>query len=197
MDNREMSSVKKPFPYVSVFLALCTLASSLTVATVVNGSPWSVVRILELRNYGAVDNADLANGEWWRLLTAQFVHVKHAHMLFNVATLFLLGVCVERAAGSLRLALMWLLSGVAGTYASIYSVPPPYDIGSGASQAICGLAGAAIVVVRRNPARPWWLSIVLVVTLAVTAALDLVSSYTLKAGHVVGLLVGLLLALVL
>jgi rhomboid protease GluP len=91
--------------------------------------------------------------------------------------------------------LFWLLSGVAGTYASIYSVPPPYDIGSGASQAIMGLAGAAIVVIRRDPAHPRWLRGVLMVTLGIAAALDLVSSYTLKAGHVVGFLVGLLLAI--
>jgi rhomboid protease GluP len=187
--------VKKAFPLISIVLAVGTLAVSLTVATVVNGSPWSSVRILELRNYGGVDNAHLANGEWWHLLTAQFVHVKPAHMLFNVVTLFLLSVCVERAAGSFRLALLWLFSGLAGTYASIHSVPPPYDVGSGASQAIMGVGGAAIVVIRRNLAHPPWFKSALVVSLGFTAGLDLFFSASLKPGHVVGFLVGLVIAI--
>jgi rhomboid protease GluP len=186
--------VKKAFPFVSLILAMSTLAASFTVATVVKGSPWSVVRILELRNYGGVDNAHLANGEWWRLLTSQFVHVKPAHMLLNVIMLFLLALCVERAAGALRLTLLWLLSGIAGTYASIHSVPPPYDIGSGASQAIMGVAGAAVVVVWRNLSYPQWLKIALVVSLGITAALDLVFSARLKPGHIVGFLVGFIFA---
>src|SRR5712691_2943819 len=94
-----LRSMKKAFPVVSIFLALSTLGASLTVATIVNGSPWRVVRILELRKYGGVDNAELVRCEWWRLLTAQFVHVRPAHMLFNVISLLLLAIAVERAAG--------------------------------------------------------------------------------------------------
>jgi rhomboid protease GluP len=82
---------------VSIFLALGTLIASCTVAIMVHGSPWSTVRILELRNYGGVDNGQLASGEWWRLLTAQFVHVRQAHMLFNVATFFFLALEPMRA----------------------------------------------------------------------------------------------------
>jgi membrane associated rhomboid family serine protease len=185
--------VKKTFPFVSVFLAAGTLAASLAVATVVNGSPWSTVPVLQLRSYGGVDNGHVANGEWWRLVTAQFVHVRPAHMLLNVITLFLLALCVERTAGSLRLSLLWMASGIAGTYASIYSVPP-HDIGSGASQAVMGIAGAAIVVIRRNLAYPSWLKVTLVVTLGTASVLDLLTSSKLKPGHVVGFLVGLILA---
>ena len=186
--------MKKAFPFVSFVLAVSTLAASFTVATVVKGSPWSVVPILELRNYGGVDNAHLENGEWWRLLTSQFVHVKPAHMLLNVIMLFLLAQCVERAAGPLRLTLLWLFSGIAGTYASIHSVPPPYDIGSGASQAIMGVAGASVVVVWRNLVYPPWLKSALLVSLGITAALDLVFSGRLKPGHIVGFLVGFIIA---
>ena len=104
--------VKNTFPVVSTLLAVSTLIASMAVATVVNGSPWSVVRILELGNYGGVNNAQLAGGEWWRLLSAQFVHVRPAHMLFNVVTLFLLAVGVERAAGSLRLIIVGFVVGL-------------------------------------------------------------------------------------
>jgi len=186
--------VKRDIPAVSVFLALATLIASFTVAKFVSGSPLRTVRVLELRQYGGVNNEHLANGEWWRLLTAQFVHVTQAHMLFNVATLFLLAAAVERAAGSFRLALIWMLSGVVGTYASIRSVPPPYEIGSGASQVLMGIAAAAIIVMWRNQERPRWLKATLIGTLVVQIALDLVSAHYPKSGHVAGLLVGLILA---
>ena len=136
--------MKATFPVIAVLLVLATLTASFTIATIVRGSPWSTVPILQLRNHGGVDNAQLAQGQWWRLITAQFVHVKQAHMLFTTAALFLLGVAVERTAGHLTLALVWLISGIAGTYASIYSDQPPYDIGSGGSQALMGVAAAAL-----------------------------------------------------
>ena len=189
--------MKKTFPIVSIVLALTTLVASAAVAIAVGGAPWSMAPILALRNYGGVDNAQLANGEFWRLVTSQFVHVFQAHMLFNVMSLFLLGLAVERATGSFRLALLWLLSGVAGTYASIYAVPPPYDIGSGASQAIMGVAASAIVVLWRKHDTPRWLIVAVVVTLVNGAALDLVFAARVKPGHVVGFLVGLILAAVL
>jgi membrane associated rhomboid family serine protease len=152
---------------------------------------------LRLRDYGGVDNAQLANGELWRLVTSQFVHVVQVHMLFNVISLFLLTMAVERATSSYRLALLWFLSGVAGTYASIYAVPPPYDIGSGASQAIMGVAASAIVVLWRKHDTPRWLIVAVVVTLVNGVALDLAFASSIKPGHVVGFLVGLMSAVVL
>jgi rhomboid protease GluP len=115
--------------------------------------------------------------------------------LFNVVTLFPLAFAVERALGSFKLTLLWAVSGIAGTYASIYSVPPPYDIGSGASQAIMGVAGAAIVVMWRNPERPWWLKGTLIVTLGNALVLDLVFGSGPKLGHIVGFALGLILAI--
>jgi membrane associated rhomboid family serine protease len=127
-------------------------------------------------------------------VTSQFVHVSQAHMLFNVISLFLLGMAVERAIGSLRLTMLWLLSGLAGTYASIYSVPPPYDIGSGASQAIMGVAASAMVILWRTHTAPRWLIAVVIVTLVAGAGLDLAFASRIKPGHVVGFLVGLIVA---
>jgi rhomboid protease GluP len=100
--------MKTAFPIVSTVLALTTLVASATVAIVVGGSPWSRAPILELRNYGGVNNAQLASGELWRLVTSQFVHVSQAHMLFNVMSLFLLAIAVERATGSAKILHMGL-----------------------------------------------------------------------------------------
>lgn len=179
---------------VSISLALATLIASCTVAVIVGGKPWSTVPILQLRNFGAVDAAALANGDWWRLLTAQFVHVKQAHMLFNVVALFLLALAVERTSGPFALVIVWLLGGVAGTLASIYSVAPPYDIGSGASQALMGVAASTIILMRRNPGQPRWLLPTLIITVALQLGMDLTTAHYPKPGHVVGFLVGFIVA---
>jgi rhomboid protease GluP len=192
--NKKSGHPTKPFPIVSVALALTTLVASAAVATAVGGSPWSRVPILELRNYGGADNAQLATGQLWRLVTSQFVHVSQTHMLFNVVSLFLLATAVEHATSSLRLLVLWLLSGITGTYASIYAVQPPYDVGSGASQAIMGIAAGSIVVLWRKHETPKWLIFAVVVTLVNGAALDLVFGSQLKPGHVLGFLVGLIFA---
>ena len=186
--------MRKPFPIVSTSLAGATLIASSTIAMVARGRPWSSVPILQLLHYGAVDNSQLASGEWWLLLSAQFVHVKQMHMVFNVAALFLLGFAVERVTGPFRFGVLWLLSGGVGTFASIYSVAPPYDIGSGASQALMGIAAAAIIVIWRNHDRSRWLVGTLSVTLVSQLALDLVSAHYPMPGHVFGFLVGLILA---
>ena len=89
---------------------------------------------------------------------------------------------------------LWLLSGLAGTYASIYAVPPPYDIGSGASQAIMGVAAAAIVGLWRKHDTPRWLIVAVVVTLVTGAGLDLAFASRVKPGHVIGFFVGLIVA---
>ncbi len=178
-------------------MAAGTLVASCTVATILHGTPWSNLGILELRTYG-VDNVQLANGQWWRLLTAQFVHAKQPHMLFSVITLFLLGAVIEESTGPVRFALVWLLTGLLGTYASIYAVPPPYDIGSGASQALMGVAGAAaIVVTRRAHHRPKWLIPTLVITLGCQLGMDLAFGHSVKPGHIVPFVVGMAIAVVL
>ena len=189
-----MAPLKRPT--VSICLAVATLVVSSWIAVSLRGSLSSSVGVRELRNYGGVDNAQLGRGEYWRLLTAQFVHVKPAHMLFNVITLFLLATAVERAAGSLVLAFLWLVSGIAGMYASIYGVPPPYDVGTGASQALMGIAGATLVVIRRNNDAAW-LKATLMMTLVLQLGLDVRVAYYPKPGHVVGFAVGLFLAILL
>jgi len=192
-----LPAVKNNFPIISTSLALTTLVASGAVATAIGGSPWRRAPILALPNYGGVDNAQLADGELWRLLTCQFVHVSPAHMLFNVISLFILGAAIERATSSSRLTLLWLLSGVAGTYASIYAVPPQYDVGSGGSQAIMGIAAAAIVLLWRKHDTPRWLILAVVITLLNGVALDLVFASSPKPGHVVGFFAGLIFAIIL
>lgn len=115
-------------------------------------------------------------------------------MAFNVVALLVVGMAVEQTAGSLSFLLLWAISGVAGTLASIYHVPPPYDIGSGGSQALMGIVAAATVLMWRS--RPdWRWRAAVVLTLLIHLGLDLASAHHPQPGHVVGFLVGLVVAI--
>lgn len=87
-------------------------------------------------------NELLADGEWWRLLSSQFVHLDVMHVLFNGYGLYILGPLIERFYGWRRFTVMYLASGTVGALASFYFTAMP---SGGASGAIYGLAGALLV----------------------------------------------------
>ena len=64
---------------------------------------------------GAVSGADLLNGEWWRLLTACFVHIGALHLIGNMFALAMMGPLAELLWGRGRLLLIYLASGLAGS----------------------------------------------------------------------------------
>ena len=80
-------------------------------------------------------------GEWWRLITATFLHAGILHMLFNGYALYVIGMDLEAFVGRARFAAIYAISGLAGSVASfIFS---PFRVpGVGASGAIFGLIGA-------------------------------------------------------
>src|SRR5436190_1457448 len=88
----------------------------------------------------------VANGEVWRLLTAGFVHAGFFHLLFNMVALYFLGSLLEPAIGRLRFGLIYFVSLLAGSFAVILITPHTPTLG--ASAAIFGLMGAALVVAR-------------------------------------------------
>ncbi len=89
----------KPWLSLSTGLALLTAAVSFSVAYAVTGSAFGTVPTPVLRTYGGVTTDDLARLEVWRLVTAQLVHAKQAHMMLNAITLLLLGNLLERRVG--------------------------------------------------------------------------------------------------
>ncbi|WP_438487077.1 rhomboid family intramembrane serine protease [Streptomyces sp. S186] len=90
----------------------------------------------------------VAHGEWYRLLTAVFVHQEIAHIGFNLLSLWWLGPPVEAALGRLRFTALYLLSGLGGS-ALTYLLAAQNQPSLGASGAIFGLMGATAVLMRR------------------------------------------------
>ncbi len=87
-------------------------------------------------------------GQYYRLLTAAFLHAGLLHIAFNMLALFSLGPTVEAALGRVRFLALYLLSALGGSVLS-FLVSPPTTLGVGASGAIFGLFGAYYVLVRR------------------------------------------------
>lgn len=90
-------------------------------------------------------------GQPWRLLTSVFLHGGFGHLLLNMLTLVFLGLLAERLVGSKRLLGVYLLSGVAGSLASLWWHSQGVN-SVGASGAIFGLYGLLLATLARRPA---------------------------------------------
>jgi len=164
----------------------------------VGGYPWSTVNITNFHQYGGVTTELLQNGEWWRIATSQLVHVKQGHMLLNVVLLFFLSLYIERSVGGIRLLTAWLIGGGLGTYAStLFWVPPPWNVGTGASQALMSLTAFCIVLARKGYSYPKWIKRTVVITVIANLALDLLFAGYPKPGKIIGFATGWLVGLAL
>lgn len=88
------------------------------------------------------------NGEWWRLVSAAFLHGSFLHIAFNMYVLFALGPTLERILGHSRYLILYVLSALGGGVAS-YLFSDMQTVSVGASGAIFGLMGALVVAGRR------------------------------------------------
>jgi len=93
-----------------------------------------------MHDLGAKINVLILNGEWWRLITAMFLHADILHIGFNAYALLIFGPQVERFFAWWRFLAIYLLGGLAGSIAS-FAFSPAYSVG--ASGAIFGLLGAS------------------------------------------------------
>jgi rhomboid protease GluP len=94
-----------------------------------------------LIEFGAKYRPAILGGEWWRLITAGFLHGGVLHILMNSWVLFDLGAQVEETFGTSRYLVFYFVSTVTGFYASFYWSPA---LSIGASAGIFGLIGAMI-----------------------------------------------------
>lgn len=140
---------------------------------------------------GWKSNSDIRDGEYYRLLTSNFLHSDFFHLLFNMYALWSVGPSVLNIFQPLGFMLIYLFSGISGSLASYFFNPTP---SVGASGAIFGLIGAlfAFAIIYKQPSLLSQLFIVLVINFIY--ALDPVHRID-NFGHLGGLLTGFLLGL--
>src|SRR5947208_4083413 len=127
-------------PVTAAILVLLVAIFALEVRFGALRSPESVI------GAGALVRERVSAGEYWRLLTAPWLHGGLDHLVGNGVALFILGMVCEHAFGGRQFAVLYVLSSVAGSVVSGGVSPGP---SVGASGAIFGLQGAAIVLFRQ------------------------------------------------
>ncbi len=90
----------------------------------------------------------VANGDWWRIVTAGFLHAGILHIAFNMYVLFVLGTLLEPGIGTPRFLGVYFVSLLAGSFGAL--LLSPNEITVGASGAIFGLMSAAFIVARHR-----------------------------------------------
>jgi membrane associated rhomboid family serine protease len=129
----------------------------------------------------------VANGEWWRVVTAMFLHGSIFHLMFNMLALYWLGTIIEQALGTPRFLLVYFVSGLAGSAGALWLSPLGIDT-VGASGGIFGLIGALLVLEYLATGSLMGQAMVLIlVNLALTFAVPGISI----GGHVGGLAGGI------
>ncbi|MBM3460021.1 MAG: rhomboid family intramembrane serine protease, partial [Armatimonadetes bacterium] len=145
---------------------------------------------------GAKVNSLIAEGELWRLVTANFLHGSFTHLAWNVFCLLCLGWLVESLYRPTRFLALFLAGGIVGTLAS-YLVN--HEVSLGASAGGMGLLGALLVHnlrYRKELPRRWIrMYPYLLILLGVQLGLDQILQNVDAAGHLGGLVGGAGMAL--
>ena len=126
--------------------------------------------------------------EYWRLITGGFLHAGFLHIAFNMYLLYLLGQMLEPTLGSVRFAVLYMTSLLAGSFGALLLAPNTVTVG--ASGAVFGLMGAAFVEQRRQGINPMQTGIggLIVINLIFSFAFSGISI----GGHIGGLIGGVL-----
>ena len=128
------------------------------------------------------------HGEWWRVVTAAFLHGSIMHIAFNMFALYQVGTIVERAMGPLRYLFVYACA-IAGSGAAVlwfnYTQPT-----LGASGAIFGLFGALVAIGLSLPPRGMSIVTQTVPIIVINLGLGFIIPNISVAAHVGGLITG-------
>ena len=143
--------------------------------------------------------AVLEDGEYYRLLTAMFMHFGIRHIMNNMLVLFVLGDNLERALGHMKYLIFYLLCGIGSNWVSMMAhSTDTMTVSAGASGAIFGVVGGLLYVVTANKGRLEDLSTrQLVIMIFFSLYLGYTSTGVDNTAHLSGLVIGIVLAIIL
>jgi rhomboid protease GluP len=140
------SSSDEPFDELLRGRTACTIVTPVLVAlntlvfTFMLVSPGALDDVQTLVGWGANFAPRTTNGEWWRLVSAMFVHSGFLHLLATIAALLPLGLVLERAVGRRTFACVYFTAGTLASVVSLWTTPS-MSVTLGASGAVFGLYG--------------------------------------------------------
>jgi membrane associated rhomboid family serine protease len=134
----------------------------------------------------------VAQGDWWRLFTAAFLHASLIHLGLNMLALYWLGSVVEMFLGPVRYLALYVVAGLAGSAGALIVDPTQPTVG--ASGAIFGILGALLIIEYQQTGQLAGQAMSLIV-------INLVFSFAIPnisyGGHIGGLIGGIAAALAL
>jgi membrane associated rhomboid family serine protease len=174
-----------------VLIGLNVVGFLLTLAT--GGNSGSVFQAGAMLSTSAVTPSGdvltgVADGDYWRIITSTFLHRDVLHIAFNMYALYLFGPYVERALGITRFIAAYLTVAVMGSV-FVYLLSAPNALTIGASGAVFGLFGLALVLLlkAKQDVRT------LLVLLGINAFISVAASSISWQGHLGGFLGGVVL----
>lgn len=186
-----LSQAIKQSPVTSILIAICILV--FLGMTITGGSTNTNVLVA----WGAKFTPLIRQGQWWRLISAGFIHIGFQHLLINVVSLYFIGMYIENIMGHYQMLLIYLVSVLTGNLVSAVWVPT--SISAGASTGIFGLFGAFILlgVAYRDNQAIRLLARQFLILVAFNIVADLLMPGVDLAGHLGGLIGGFLMAAIL
>ena len=157
-----------------------------------------------LYRMGALFPPAVREGEWWRLITAAFLHHGALHLAMNMLGLWFLGPFVEFALGFRRFVLLYLLAGT-GSMAMVLALSSGADaepLTVGASGCVMGLVGATGLLMLRGWLREKALAakrrlVLMLLIVATQIVFDSTVPQVSMTGHLSGAFIGFAAAIVL
>lgn len=136
---------------------------------------------------GAMQSYAVAEGDYWRLITAAFLHGSLLHIAFNMYALYLFGPFVEKALGTVRFIAAYFTTAIASSVFVLW-LENPFIPTIGASGAVFGLFGMALMLLLRAKQDVT----TLLVLLAINAVISLQGNISWQ-GHLGGFVAGCIL----
>jgi len=125
----------------SLTMVLLVALGAVFLAEVALGGLRSLAVLIDM---GAMERSLVSSGQYWRLVTATFLHAGPLHLLLNGYALFLFGTLIESEVGPWRFGALYLITGFVASSAS-FAFGSAGRVSVGASGAIFGLLGAWLV----------------------------------------------------
>ena len=142
--------------------------------------------------HGVLYGPLVEQGDWWRLLTAAFLHYGPVHLILNMVGLYWFGSLLEERIGAARYLMLYLVSGLAGSAGALLWSNGFLTPTVGASGAIFGILGAGLVLERQRDYVFGGSAMgVILINFVLTFSISSIS----KGGHIGGLVGGILCAL--
>jgi rhomboid protease GluP len=183
---------------IPVTLVVAIAYATLFVLTDIGKAPEQADRLLFA--YGLLRPIDVVDGQPWRLFAAAFLHANWIHVGLNLLSLLALGPALELTLGSVRFAILYLVSALGGSIA-VCLIYEPYGRVLGGSGALFGMMGCALALNMRAGRHllqfldfegPRRLVALIVANLLIGLSVPMVSN----TAHVGGLCAGFLLTFV-